>query len=302
MRIYLHNDTSSWHAGSRAVMNVLRRKLESGGHEIAHVTPRPEPPVPEWIETCDALVVNGEGTLQEEPRGWYDWRARRILESLSLAKSLGKKAYLVNTVWYRMCPGWGPLLKSLDGLSVREVSSRDEMVSGQAVEPALFLDLSYAHPVAEGGASDLAGRAVVGSFYRRYMTRGDEFDHMHGAFAGIPRLHLGGVAEQQHDLEAPLPAMPEWPDLVRRLRGASLYITGQQHGVYLACRARVPFAVFRTHNHKTEGLFRTAGMEFPIAATRADLERNMAWALRHPECFEALFDWMEKQPVWPGID
>ena len=153
------------------------------------------------------------------------------MQSLALAKQLGKKAYLLNAVWFRMAPGWGPLLRSLDDLTVREVCSQDEMFRIQRVRPRLYLDLSYAHPVTETDpASDLQNQLVVGSFYRRYMAQGDVFDHTHPIFSGLPRLHLGGVAEQQHEPYAPRPEIPDWAALVQRLRGAALYVTGQQHG------------------------------------------------------------------------
>ena len=124
MNVYIVNDTSSYHAGSWSVIESLKQKLTGEGHRIIHSTPRPLGPEREWIERCEAMVVNGEGAMQEEAKGWADGRVTKIMKGLELAKRLGKKAYLVNSLWYGVNPGWGEVLKSLDGLWVREVISQ----------------------------------------------------------------------------------------------------------------------------------------------------------------------------------
>ena len=105
MNVYIANDTSGFHAGSWAVIASLKHKLVSAGHRIIATTPRPLAPDPRAIEACDAMVLNGEGALQEEALGWDDDRAANLLKGLALAKKSGKKAYLVNAVWHRMRPG-----------------------------------------------------------------------------------------------------------------------------------------------------------------------------------------------------
>ena len=297
--IYLVNETSSWHAGSAAVMKNIKRKLINAGHRIAFETARPAPMDYTLIEQCDAVVLNGEGALQEEEKFWHDGRARKLLEGLAHAKNLGKPAYLINCVWYHMEPHWGDLLGSLDGLCVREIQSQWEMHRYQGVTPKMYPDLSYSCPLESTEVLDAyRNRYVVGSFYHRYMRAGDQFDHTHEMFSDAVRLSLGGEAENQDGLGAK--PVADWSTVVNNLRVAKLYITGQQHGVYAACKARIPFAVFRVHNHKIEGLFEWCGVDIPIAATRRELSQAITWAEDNCHVFEQLFARLESFSEWSG--
>jgi hypothetical protein len=295
VNVYIANDTSGFHAGSWAVIASLKHKLVSAGHRIIATTPRPLAPDPKAIEACDAMVLNGEGALQEEALGWDDDRAANLLKGLALAKKSGKKAYLVNAVWHRMRPGWTGLLRSLDGLWVREVVSQQEMEKEQGVKPDVFLDLSYSCPMdTSSGSPDLDGKDVVGFFYRNNMPRFGAFDHSHRLFRKMKPLSLGGEAEGSK-------TVGDWSQVVHGLKGANLYVTGQHHGVYAACRARIPFVIFKLYNHKISGLFEWAGVDIPIARNRWELAYAIRWARRHREVYETFYAWMEPQPTWPGI-
>ena len=294
MKVYIVNDTSSFHAGSAAVIASLQQKLAVEGHEVIHASPRPLGPERRWIEACDAVVVNGEGAMQEEAKGWDDGRVTKIMQGLELAKELGKRAYLVNSVWYHNTPGWGDVLRSLDGLWVREVASQREMEQEQGVRPDAFLDLSYSCAVDPGvRARNLAGLDVVGTFYERNMADGERFGRFNRHFWRSAHLGLGGSADGGPVLS--------WSHVVTSLQGANVYATGQHHGVYAACRARVPFAAFRLYNHKITGLLEWAGVEIPIAANLAELVDSIKFAKENRAVFETLFDWMESRPVWPGL-
>jgi hypothetical protein len=295
VKVYIVNDTSCYHAGSSAVIAALRHKLAVQGHTVIHTTPRRVEPERTWIEKCDALVVNGEGATQEEAKGWGNGRATKIMESLRLAKDLGKKAYLVNSVWYRMDPRWGDVLRSLDGLWVREPISQREMENEQGVRPDVFLDLSYSCPIRPvAGSIRFAGRDVIGTIYRRNMSKEGHFCRFNRCFWRMKHLGLGGTSENK--------ARPaDWSYVVNSLAHANVYATGQHHGVYAACRARVPFAFFKVYNHKIKGLFEWAGVDIPIATDVRGLMDGIGWAKAHPNVFERLFDWMDRQPAWPGL-
>jgi hypothetical protein len=295
MKVYLVNDCSSYHAGSWAVFESLKQKVLADDHEIIHITKRPLGPELPWIEECDAMVINGEGTLQQEALGWENNRATKMLEGLKKAKALGKKAYLINAVWYNMKPIWGELLRSLDGLTVREPISQRYMEQEQGVKPDVYLDLSYSCRLDMTKGDDaFAGKVVLGTIYQRNMSRWDIFTHDDGMFRGMKRFKMGGEGDGVKDIA-------DWSYFVNSLRKAELYVTGQHHGVFAACKAQVPFAFFKVYNHKIKGVFEWAGVDIPIAANRKELREAIQFAKSNRHTFEKLFDWMAKQPVWPGI-
>ena len=315
MKIYFVNDTSAYHAGCRAAVTALKRTITSGGHEIVHTTVRPLPPDMEAIRECDAMVLSGEGSLHEEAKRFHDGRAGKLLRGLAEAKRLGKKAYLVNCLWYHMESHWHDVLASLDGLAVREISSQEEMERTQGVKPEMYIDASYFCQIdSSKGSEKFAGRDVVGTFYYRNMKKDEAFTHKHSMFKGMIHLGLGGEAAEQElsyrrrrineklrfGVKCPTRRV-DWSYVVNSLKHANLYVTGQHHGVYAACRARTPFVIFKVNTHKISGLFKWAGVDIPIAETRQESAEAIEWARTHGEVYERFFDWMEQQPAWPGI-
>jgi hypothetical protein len=287
MNIYIVNDTSSFHAGSKAAMDSLRGKIHSAGHEIIGSCPRLEEPDVDLLIECDALIVNGEGTMRDEEKNWETGRIEILMNFLLRAKLMKKKSYLINTVWCNMSSGWADTLKRLDQVTVREPSSRDEMMKS-GITPEVFLGLSYSCPIEGYRGIDFTGQTVIGSFYPKNTP--DRVDHTHPLFKGMPRLGLGGSIDNYE--------IADWSVVINSLSTANFYITGQHHGVYAACKARTPFVAIRVNTHKLTGLLRWAESDIPIAENGSQVKEIMDWAMTHKDSYERLFDWMEKQPSW----
>ncbi len=295
MHVHILNDTSSFHAGSLAVIEALKLRCGQGRGVSFSSTPRLEPCPPGAIEACDVLVVNGEGAMQEEAQAWSQPRVLGLMHSLEQAKRMGKRAYLINTVWHRMGSHWGPTLASLDGVAVREPASAHFMFTTTGFLPRIYPDLSLSCPIDPlAPATDFNGTPVMGVIYRHNTPRWRRFTHKHAGFAALPFLGLGGSAE---GLNAPA----NWSSVVRSLQSAELYITGQHHGVLAACKARTPFVACKLHNHKIASLRSWSGFAFPIACSRREIFAAVAWARAHRDAYQRFFDWMERLPAWPGL-
>ena len=289
MNVYYANDTL-FHAGSVAVTQSLVKRLTDQGHTIVGRCMRPDGPDAEGLRLCDALVVNGEGTFRDERRQWEPGRQRRLADGMLRAKAMGKRVHFINATWCNMQPGWGDLLASLDEVAVRETMSADEMERVQGVRPHVYLDASYYAPLGECRTYlDFRDKVVVGKLYP------------HNFPDGLTEAHV--YFDQWHDR---LPILPPgdgltWQEIIRSLRGARLYITGQQHGVYAACVARVPFVYCKCNTHKVEGLFEWAGVDIPTVRNAEDVPICVEWALEHPEVYRQLFEFMATREPWPGI-
>lgn len=289
MKVYYANDTL-FHAGSVAVTESIIGKLESQGHTIVGRCVRPDGPSNEGLEACDALVVNGEGTFRDETRAWEPGRIARLMAGMARAKDIGKRVHFINATWCNMLPGWGTVLQRLDEVAVREVASAEEMERVQGVRPTMYLDASYYAPTPGGPVAKYGDRIVMGRLYPHNFP--DALDENHNVFSAFRSIFL--------PILDPGRGLP-WGSIVNTLRGARLYITGQHHGVYAACVARVPFVFCKCNTHKVQGLFDWAGVDIPTVRSAADVPRCVEWALENIGVYQRLFEFMATRPRWPGV-
>jgi len=299
VKVHYANDTQ-FHAGSVAVSVAITNRLREQGHKIVGITRRPQAPDTEALEACDALVVNGEGTFRDEHRQWEPGRIAGLMYAMEEAKALGKRVHLVNATWFNMLPHWGRILSTLDEVAVREPLSAREMAETTGVHPAIYLDASYYAPVDYAtwafAVPQLRGKIVMGHLYPHNFP--DLLTEDHPAFAEYRANYLPMIPFDAASQPEPLRV---WPEFVVGLEGAALYITGQHHGVYAACKARTPFVACKCNTWKVEGLFEWADVDIPIVRNADDVPYCIEWALSKPPEFEKLWRFMETCPQWPGV-
>jgi len=300
VNVYYANDTQ-FHAGSIAVSVSIINRLSRQGHMIVGSCQRPNGPDPLGLESCDVLVVNGEGTFRDEvgPLGEPE-RVKRLMAGMEKAKALGKRVHFINATWFNMTPHWGRILSMLDEVAVREPLSALEMTETMGIHPAVYLDASYYAPLGEDhwtyGMPDNSGKVVLGHIYPHNFP--DKLTEEHSVFRQYAENYIPMIPfDAQNKKVKPL----AWPEVVQSLRGAKLYITGQHHGVYAACKARTPFVACKCNTWKVEGLFGWAGVDIPIVRNAEDVPHCVEWALSNPPEFKKLFDFMETRPEWPGV-
>lgn len=286
MNIIIYNNTMGFHCGSDAVMNVLMNSLRSEGHVIKALFPNvPLDYVPfanKILEpSYDAIVVNGEGTLHHDTMG-----ARRIGEILRKSIDLGKKTYLVNTVWQDVECISNDILNALNGVSVREEYSRLQLERRGFSKSIRILDLSYYDNIKEGHSfSDcyFENRTIITDFYIPEIGFSRQDLCISGDFYYVDMKKL------------------TWSELVSILSCSEIIVTGRHHAVYAACKARTTFAALSGNTHKIEGLIYGSGVKIPVASNIKEIESVINWARRNRSAFDDLFDWMESQRPWRGL-
>lgn len=290
MNVYLVNDCSYWpgleirHGGCKAIMDSFRLRLEAAGHRIVHVCPRPEGPVAEKIKDCDWVLVNGEGTFRDEKLDHEPGRIRRLREGMELALDMGKRVSLVNSVWCNMDGEWEDVVGGCKDLSAREPASASalEREADTEVFCEVHPDESYFLPLIFDAEVKQRKGIVMGDIWRWNMPEANQLGLWHSL--GCPRT-------------AKLTELP-WPAVVNRLRSAELYVTGQHHGVYAACRARCPFVCGKVNTHKLSSLFEWAGVKIPFFSTAAECIEQVGNFHERMDEFEKLFQFLEEQKPW----
>jgi len=275
VRVYFCNDTSKYHAGSAAVCHFIREQLARRGHVVVEES-LAEPFLP--IRDCEAVLVNGEGTFHHNSK-----RAQGLLRILEKAQQMGKATFIVNTLWQAMDRSWRHVLRRLDGFIVREVLSRQEVERDAGIVPTVRLDFSYwAMPAPPGNDCPKQMRAT--DFYSKEF--GCFVRPMGGWLSRIPFLDMKNM---------------DWKGLFENLENTSLLVTGRHHGVYAAAKAKVPFVAMSGNTHKIEGLIRWSGIDIPLANSPAELRSLVQEVEKTRPPYEALFEWMDSQPMWRGI-
>lgn len=260
-RIRLAGDHSALHAGCAAVFGYLLEEARSVGTVVDDVD-------------FDVLVVNGEGSMHHDSLGH-----RRKMDMLAAAIGRGKRAFLINSVWQANDGRYDHILRSLDGIVVRESKSRDELLRQHRIAATVHIDVSYWAGIDENGPLlDMKGATVATDFYSR-------------DFAAFVRPTSGWLSKQRYlDMST-----MGWSTLVRSLRTASVLVTGRHHAVFAACRAKIPFVALRGNTHKLEGMIETSGIQIPIWENPSDLEAGLRWAKVNRSAYDDLFAWMDSQ-------
>jgi hypothetical protein len=218
----------------------------------------------------DALLVNGEGSMHHGSKGFH-----AKMQALAAAVAAGKPAHLVNTVWQDNPHDYDDVLRHLSSITVREVRSRDDLLRNHGVEARVVADVSLAEPV---------GVALFPINFKKKPARTDFYIPEKGRFGDLPSY--------QNVRLLPFKKM-SWSRAVKSLRTASYLVTGRQHAVYAACKARIPFAASEGNTHKIRGLIETAGVDIPIAVHPDDLPSIIPLIDDRLGEYAKLFDWLE---------
>ena len=260
IRVRLLGDHSRVHGGCRAVWEVMLRAAKRQGLDV--------------VETdYDALIVNGEGSMHHDRIS-----AMRKLEALKEAVDTGKKAWLINTVWQEMSHDYDAVLQALDGVIVREPLSR-EALRAHGVEASVKPDLSFFHAARDPQVlSDFKGQPVMTDFWS------DSFD----AFARPTSSYLKDFRFFEF-------LKYDWAGAIESLKTTPLLITGRQHAVYAACKARTPFLAVKGNTHKIEGLVAMAGADIPVLDHPREIRDHLDKALENQSEYDRLFDYLDAQ-------
>lgn len=276
----LLNDTGvEPHIGCQAVSNAHARMLGAAGHEIAvrrflgdlrSFAGRDEGPciervlrdeeLREQLESVDAVIVNGEGTLHHGAGTEY-------FAVLGAAQNMGKFTAIVNSV-FEAHVGWFDVLNALDDFCVRDVRSlghAQEFGLRCRLVPDSFL------------AADFSDRPIVDLDNKIAITDWHP-SRNHDVGAAMSTLLSAADATfyfpLMHAMHADL-----WRHAPATLHSSSWIVTARHHGIYLAVAADRPFIALPSNTMKIQGLIEAAQVRIPVC-TRADqIEEAMRFAL-----------------------
>jgi hypothetical protein len=203
--------------------------------------------VKEKILWSDIVIVNGEGSIHHNAH-------MGDLAALSLANKMGKKTWLVNTVFQKV-DGFHETLNEIDKFIVRDRYSYDyaKTITDRVEE---MPDIFWNHSMKISGGNqiyvtDYHCRPDVGAVLNKFREK-------------YQSINLGSGWGR------------DWKQKVEiQINDAGLIITGRHHGVYLAAKLGVPFIAMGSNTYKVEGIIKSSGCNVPFCKTSEDVKFAM---------------------------
>lgn len=280
MKIFLVNDTMRVnHPGCLAVMEALRKTIESAGHEIVAVHSVARRFNFSWIDDCDAVVANGEGTMHHESYG-----CERVFSILDFAQKAGRKTYLINSVYQNYSEKYSHILKRLDGLQVREPRSA-EFALAHGGSPEVRLDSCVDVAVRRDG-------------YTRVGIGYSDTDETSPWFHRLQAPPIDGAVKNPLDFFSGI----TFNDLIAGISAFELYITGRHHAVYACALSGTPFIAVPSNTHKIESFIEWTGLPIPIWRNDVPISRLREFALDNRWMYAQLQEWIWSGKTFKGED
>ena len=252
----MNDNATVAHVGCQAVSDGTARLLGAAGHEVvrrsflgahrhlqntdaaAGVTAAlSDPEVAASFAECDAVVVNGEGTI-------HHGAGTELLNILGAARAVGLPALLVNSVIQEV-DGFDSVFRGLTDLTVRDGYSlaalRDRGISARLVADTFLSARFDPEPLI-----DLSGNVVATCWHHaRDVDTGRQILQILCGLAPGTSWFLPFLCRDTAEC---------WKQIPSTIAPASAVLTGRHHAVYCALLTGTPFVALGSNTWKMEGL------------------------------------------------
>jgi hypothetical protein len=248
MKVFVVNDTRSYHFGSSLVMQTIERELKTRGVEILGSSPSHM----HWgkykdvMEKADLVLVNGEGSIHHSYR----------TELLTVANYF--PSALINFSIYKYDEAFNGAVK--DGAKAFKL-----VVARESLSAAEWFRLT-------GDVIRVVPDLSFGSYnFPNYGPPTKEFGLFDSVDMGPKRAKELGAIE------------PFCEDFVRLADAYRVWCTGRFHGIALALMLGKPFTAYASNTHKNAGIMADAGLGHLYFGNNVEAAINHAKTLPNAE-------------------
>ncbi|MCC5965020.1 MAG: polysaccharide pyruvyl transferase family protein [Natronohydrobacter sp.] len=265
---------------------------------------RNNPSALDLLSRCDAIVINGEGTLHHGRK-----KASWLMDVARHPVTKTKELALINTIYQANPDHWAPMLKQFTHLYARDGRSAAEMARHAEREVLYMGDLSMsagALPDTDAQQGILFGDSVSRSSSEKLARLASQVS-LHEPSAIIPlttslfednpyKPYLWRIFRksklvwrqknllQRHALMQFLPSEDAY---IAKLRATRLSVTGRFHGICLSIIAGIPFVAVSSNSWKIEALFEDVGLDtrrlVPVDQLKPGLILDEDWSFSTEE-------------------
>lgn len=292
-----HTNMQGHHFGCARVMRHIEQGLmDRGGVIWARVDGkmdwREDPQTLQKIAECDAIVINGEGTLHHGRK-----KASWLMAVGDHPMTRSKELSLINALYQDNPDSWAPLLRGFTHLYARDARSAAEMSKQAERDVPWLADLSTA---AGGVVSDHARSGiVVGDSVSNNATKvlanlamilntteptqilpltislREENPYRPAAIRAWRNWTVGLRQKWQEHQYPILSYLTSEQDYIAAIQSARLSVTGRFHGICLNLVTATPFICVTSNSWKIEALFEDAGLDPRRLVSRDALSQKL---------------------------
>lgn len=290
--VILNNTLDQPHFGCQRVMQTIGHLLESRGATVigtalAGTHWERDPLFLKALERCDAILINGEGTLHHGHA-----RAERLLKIVDHPLRANKPVSIVNALYQANPDSWKRYLDKVQVIIARDGKSHDELAKVYGGQLFKTLDLSLHEPysVTAGERQAISfGDSVFPEVSKQLL----QLSAAHNGSLFLPimktiksrKASLPPILRALRDAYIQLHALAykvahrharfakdesEFLDLLAHSR---LHVTGRFHGACLSLLAGTPFLSVASNSWKIEALIEDLGLSKQRIITLNQLQK-----------------------------
>lgn len=226
------------------------------------------------LNSCDGVVINGEGTLHHN-RGLF------LLAIADYAIHINKPVFLINATVQEI-DGFDDVFKSLTDLAVREQLSY-EYLRSKDIDCRLTVDSIVNADFNNEVSIDFCSKIIVNDW------------HPHVESVVYP---IVSKVRTDYDVSYyPLQnseAYNQWQYTVANFQTAQLIIAPRYHSIYLSGLAGKPFVALPSNSHKVEGIIKSSSLPLPICTHPKDLESYINYAMKNRGLYKEFKSFLEE--------
>lgn len=207
------------------------------------------------ISCCDVLLFNGEGTL-------YNARGINMFNKCKIAKELGKKVALINTVWQNNADV-EKYLDCFDIISCRESLSWEQLPKNFREKSVVVPDLTF-YKKLNNNAKEKGGKIIFTDSVIPEIT--DKLKNIAESYnADFYYLYINNNPNSKYLSE----------EIIADLPKDSIIITGRFHALTLGLKYEIPTFCVSSNTHKIEGLLKDADLLNYYTPNLEDIEAKI---------------------------
>lgn len=206
------------------------------------------------------------------------------MDLIEKAQLMGKKTFLINTVWMNNPPTYDHILRKVNQIICRDLFSQRDLQSNHGIDSRVAPDLSCLSMTSLERLN----------FLNSLEARNNQMiftDFYSPDFRGWVQY----TACKFKEFKTVDMSKISWISLLKAVGQSRLVVTGRFHMVCACLLTKTPFIALKSNSHKIEGMLAASDASLPVAESPKDLKHLVEFALegKYEQSYKMAFSWID---------